>query len=144
MKYFLRNSDDHAITGPFELDDIEARLKAGEFSADTLATGDIGESLAQIRRTPAEDWMPVQAIPGFGQERQPESVCLAAADTPPLTPPPLPQVKLHPTGERKSGGLLAGLGTALGAVLLFLLTAMSGLVLFGFLLLVLFGSKCRA
>lgn len=144
MKYFLRNPDDHAITGPFELDAIEAKLKAGELPADTLATGDIGETPAQIRRTPAEDWMPVQAIPGFGQERALESVPVAAAAAPPLTPPPLPTIKLLPTGGRKSGGLLAGLGTALGAVLLFLLTAMSGLVLFGFLLLVLFGSKCRA
>lgn len=144
MKYFLRNPDDHAITGPFELDDIEAKLQAAELPADTLATGDIGESRAQLHSAPAEDWMPVQSIPGFGQKRPPESVCLAAAAAPPLTPPPLPLVKLHPTRERKSGGLLAGLGTALGAVLLFLLTAMSGLVLFGFLLLVLFGSKCRA
>ncbi len=144
MKYFLRNPDDQAITGPFELDDIEAKLQAGELSADTLATGDIGESRAQLRSAPAEDWMSVRSIPGFGQERPLESVPLAAAAAPPLTPPPLPQVKLHPTGERKPGGLLAGLGTALGAVLLFLLTAMSGLVLFGFLLLVLFGSKCRA
>lgn len=139
MKYYLRNPESQVVTGPFELDDIEAKLHAGELSADTLATGDIGESLAQIRRTPAEDWMPAQAIPGFGQERALVSMPVAQ-----VLPPPLPRVKLLPTGGRKSGGLLAGLGTALGAVLLFLLTALSGLVLFGFLLLVLFGSKCRA
>ena len=69
MRYYLRNPPNRAITGPFELDDIEAKLEAGELPADTLATGDIGESLGQVRRMPAEEWMPVKSIPGFGQER---------------------------------------------------------------------------
>ena len=102
MRYYLRNPADGAISGPFELDDIEAKLKAGELSADTRATGDIGESLRQVRSTPAEDWMPVQSIPGFGQER-PLNVPLRPA--PPPEPPPVfrPRVpeappKLPPVG----------------------------------------------
>ncbi len=71
MRYYLQNPDDQAVTGSFELEDIEAMFKAGKIPAGTLATGDIGEGLAQIRRTPAEDWMQVESIPGFGQERPP-------------------------------------------------------------------------
>lgn len=78
MKYFLFNPESQAVTGPFELRDIEARLQAGEFPAETLAIAEVGEGLAQGSRTPAEDWRPVQSIPGFGQER------------PQNLPPPLP------------------------------------------------------
>jgi|GEM_PF-2831579 hypothetical protein len=96
MKYFLRNSDDGAITGPFELDDIEAMFKAGKLPADTLATGDIGESLGQVHRTPAEDWMPLKSIPGFGRERPPSAPLRQAA--PPLpAPTPPPPAELFPT-----------------------------------------------
>ena len=37
MRYYLRKLDDHAITGPFELDGIEAKLKDGEIPTNTLA-----------------------------------------------------------------------------------------------------------
>lgn len=80
MKYFLFNPASQAITGPFELDEIAAKLQAGELPADTLATGDIGESLGEVRSSTAEDWRPVQSIPGLGQERAQESVSLAATD----------------------------------------------------------------
>lgn len=79
MKYYLLKPD-RLISGPFELETIEAQWEAGRISPDTRATADNGESLSQIRNTPAEDWMPVQAIPGFGQERAPESVPDADAD----------------------------------------------------------------
>lgn len=78
MKYFLFNPASQAVTGPFELHDIEAKLQAGEFPAETLAIAEVGESLAQDSRTTAADWRPVQAIPGFGHER------------PQNLPPPLP------------------------------------------------------
>lgn len=78
MKYFLFNPESQAVTGPFELHDIEAKLQAGEFPAETLAIAEVGESLDQGSGTAAEDWRPVQSIPGFGQER------------PQNLPPPLP------------------------------------------------------
>jgi hypothetical protein len=177
MKYFLFNPANQAITGPFELDEIAAKLQAGELPADTLATGDIGESLRQVRSTPAEDWMPVKSIPGFGQGRSPESVSLAAADeicfcpgcayplptplppgetdvcegcgrtlgfAPP--PPPLPPagVTLLPIGESKSSRVLAGVGKALGTVFIFLLCLIAGFFMLTLLMLIVFGSKCRA
>ncbi|GDY21675.1 hypothetical protein LBMAG56_30220 [Verrucomicrobiota bacterium] len=92
MRYYLQNPADRVVTGPFELDDIEAKLEAGELPADTLATGDIGESLGQVRRTPAEDWMPVKSIPGFGQER-PRNLPPREAS------PPLPTLALPPPTE---------------------------------------------
>ncbi|PAW88695.1 MAG: hypothetical protein B9S33_04415 [Pedosphaera sp. Tous-C6FEB] len=85
MKYFLFNPASQATTGPFELDEIEAKLQAGEFPADTLAIADIDESLGQVRSTPAEDWMPVQAIPGLGHER-PANLPLHNASSPEPTP----------------------------------------------------------
>lgn len=177
MKYFLFNPADQAVTGPFELDEIAAKLQAGELPADTLATGDIGESLGQVRSTLAEDWMPVQSIPGLGQERAQESVSLAATDeirfcpgcahplptplppgetgvcercgrtlgfAPP--PPPLPPagVTLLPIGESKSSRVLAGVGKALGKVFIFLLCLIAALFMFILLMIIVFGSKCRA
>lgn len=87
MRYYLRYPEDGAITGSFELEDIEAMFKAGKLPAGTLATGDIGEGLSQIRRTPAEDWMPVKSIPGFGLERPPS---LPLRQTSPALPAPTP------------------------------------------------------
>lgn len=84
MRYYLQNPDDQAITGSFELEDIEAMFKAGKIPAGTLATGDFGEGLAQIRRAPAEDWMQVESIPGFGQERPPTA---PLRSVPPPSPP---------------------------------------------------------
>jgi len=177
MKYFLFNPANQAITGPFELDDIEAKLKAGELSADTRATGDIGESLRQVRSTPAEDWMPVQSIPGFGLERGPESTPPAAAgeirfcpgcahellkplppgkagvcercgrtlgSAPPPPPAPQPKVALLPAQVTKSGGVLAGIGKALGAAFMILVALVGGLMLLAFLVFVLLLSQCRA
>lgn len=84
MRYYLLDPNDHAVTGPFELDEVEAKLKAGELSAGTLATGDIGEGLARIRHAPPEDWFPVESIRGLGEERPRGS----------QLPPPLPLPKL--------------------------------------------------
>lgn len=174
MKYFLHNPASQTITGPFELDDIEAKLQSGELSPDTLATGDIGESLGQVRSTPAEDWMPVQSIPGFGLQRAPESVPLATADEirfcpgcahqlpKPLPadeagvcehcgralgfapPPPPPRVALLPAKVSKSGGVLAGIGKALGTAFMILVALVGGLMLLAFLLFILLLSQCRA
>ena len=104
MRYYLRNPADGAISGPLELDDIEAKLKAGELSADTRATGDIGESLRQVRSTPAEDWMPVRAIPGIGKERQ-VSMPLGQINPSlpaPTPPPPAELFPAHIWGKHRS------------------------------------------
>ncbi len=97
MRYYVKDPEDQAITGPFEIDELKAKLKAGELAADTLATGDIGEGISQIRRAPPEDWMPVVSIAGLSQER------LATSETSPTRPPPLPPPTVaeapHPTGS---------------------------------------------
>lgn len=84
MRYYLRNPEKNSITGPFELDEIEAKLKVGELSAGTLATEDIGDGLAKIQNAPTEDWVPVESIPGLGEER------LVGSKVSPPPPPPLP------------------------------------------------------
>lgn len=91
MKYFLFNPASQAVTGPFELHDIEAKLQAGEFPAETLAIAEVGESLAQGSRTTAEDWRPVQSIPGFGQERPSNLPPPIPASAPPRSAP----VQIH-------------------------------------------------
>lgn len=90
MRYYLRNPVDQAVTGSFELEDIEAMFKAGKITGETLVTGDIGEGLSQVRRTPAEDWMPVKSIPGFGRERPPSVPLRKAASPSPARTPPTP------------------------------------------------------
>lgn len=62
MRYYLKDLEDQAITGPLELDEIEARLKSGELSADALATADTGESPAR-----ATGWICVHQLPGVGR-----------------------------------------------------------------------------
>lgn len=98
MKYYLRNAGQHSITGPFELDEIDAKLQAGELSAGTLATRDIGEDLAGILHTPPEDWLPVESICGLVVERQPSAEAL-----PPGPPPAPPQSLMNAPSSTSSG-----------------------------------------
>lgn len=109
MKYYLKAPEDRAITGPFEPDEIEAKLKAGELSDDTLATGDIGEGLARIWRAPAEDWLPVKSIPGLGEERPPGPE--VAQSGPP--PPPLRSVVNAPPSHPSGMAFCPGCGNQL-------------------------------
>lgn len=98
MKYFLFNPESQAVTGPFELRDIEAKLQAGEFPAETLAIAEAGESLDQGSRITAEDWRPVQSIPGFGQERPRNLPPPLPASVPPRSAQAVPQsapVEIH-------------------------------------------------
>ena len=62
MRYYLKDPEQNSITGPFDLDEIEARLKSGELSADALATVDTGESPAH-----ATGWLCVRQLPGIGR-----------------------------------------------------------------------------
>lgn len=84
MRYYLKAPEHQAITGPFELDEIKAKLQAGELAAGTLAAGDTGKGLAQIQNAPPEEWVPVEAIPALSGE-QPSASQLA-----PPPPPPIP------------------------------------------------------
>lgn len=172
MRYYLKDPEHQAITGPFELDEIEAKLEAGELPAGTLATGDIGESLAQIRHAPPEDWMPAESIPGLGEERPPSSQL--------SPPPPLPPqsgmvfcpacghklapdagsvcdhcgkeliVRIAPdrTPESKPDALLPKAAVSAGggclAVLGVILMVLGVLFLMGFLLLLNLMSQCKA
>lgn len=92
MRYYLKAPDHQAITGPFEFDEIKAKLQAGELAAGTLATGDIGEGLARIRRAPPEDWVPVEAVSGLGRKR-------TSTSQPPPPPPPPPPLPLQNEGN---------------------------------------------
>ena len=74
MKCYVRNSDTSAIAGPFSIEYIEAKLKRGEIPADARATGDIGESLARVRRYPAANWVGVTQIPDIGEIGPPNRV----------------------------------------------------------------------
>ena len=68
MKYFVRNTGDPTVAGPYSVEEIEAKLKAGELSAEALATEDVGESLARIEHSPVEYWMDAVQIPGLGTD----------------------------------------------------------------------------
>lgn len=168
MKYFLFTAGNPAVTGPFKLDDIEARLQAGGLSADTLAIAETPEGLS------GRNWLPIHDIPGLGQKRAPESAPLTpAAEIPfcpggacqiptpqpageagvcdprgktsavvPPSPPPL--VTSPPAAGNESGGGLGVVGTVLGGIFVAILFIAGGLLFLGFLLLNLLGSLCRA
>jgi len=53
-------------------------------------------------------------------------------------------VTLLPIGESKSSRVLAGVGKALGTVFIFLLCLIAGFFMLTLLMLIVFGSKCRA
>jgi hypothetical protein len=135
MKYYLLKPD-RLISGPFELETIEAQWEAGRISPDTRATADNGESLSQIRNTPAEDWLPVKSLPGFGQKR-PRNLPSREA----MLPPPL--VTQPPTAGKESGGGYPDIRTVLVWIILSVLLFGGGLLVLGFLLLNLLGSLCR-
>ena len=86
----MKESETQAINGPFELDELVAKLKAGELPAGALARGDFGEGLARIQNTPPADWVPIESILGWSGKRPPNS------EFPPLPPPPIPPP--HPSG----------------------------------------------
>lgn len=188
MRYYLKDPGQQAITGPFELDEIDAKLKAGELPAGTLATRVIGAGLVRVQHAPPEDWVPAESIPGLGEEGPPSSIGLQ----PPPAPLPLPKAvnappsrpngmifcptcghKLAPDADNvcdrcgkklvivgqeptrplefKPEPLLpkvavgaataaAGIGGCLSVVLLIL----GSILLFGFLLILNFMSKCKA
>ena len=69
MKYFVRNTGSSVIFGPYSLEEIEAKQKAGELSVDALAPEDRGTGLADAARSPAEDWIPVNQFPGLGVQK---------------------------------------------------------------------------
>jgi len=198
MKYYLRNPNDQVVTGPFELDQIGALLKAGEISTNTLARSEhLTRESWPAKWPPASepDWLPLRRIPRFAGHISlqdisppvppsvPETPALVAvaqlADSDEIRfcpgcahplptplppgetgvckgcgrtlgfappPPPLPPagVTLLPIGESKSRRVLAGVGKALGTVFIFLLCLIAGLFMFTLLMLIVFGSKCRA
>lgn len=62
MKYYARKEDGPPISGPFTVDEIKAKLAAGEMGRDWVVTGDLGESHEQLLRTPPRDWTPLDSI----------------------------------------------------------------------------------
>jgi hypothetical protein len=94
MKYFLLTNGNPAVTGPFELDDIGARLQTGGLSADTLAIGGTAEGLS------GRNWLPLHAIPGLGLER-PRNLASREASLHPLTPALPPPTELFSARDSK-------------------------------------------
>lgn len=147
MKYYVLEPDSQTITGPFELDELEAKVGAGELSAGALATGDIGESFGRVRHAVPEDWMPVTSIPGFGMERAedrpPRRVELVSPPPWSPPPPPLPRRPASLAEQPQPSGTADKVWKALGAAATFALAVLVGLVVFMFLLGGLLAYACR-
>lgn len=61
MRYFIKTQAISPTIGPYSIEEIEARLKAGELSADALAAADLGERPEKVK-----GWICVHQIPGLG------------------------------------------------------------------------------
>ena len=77
MKYFVRTPGSPAVIGPYSVGEIEARLKAGELSANALATEDTGDNPAN-----ATGWLCLHQLPGVGGNPP-----MPSLDTQSATPP---------------------------------------------------------
>jgi hypothetical protein len=61
MNFYVRNSMESDIQGPFSMHQINAMLEAGQLQLGSLATGDLGEEISNVRR---RDWIKLMHIPG--------------------------------------------------------------------------------
>lgn len=75
MKYFIKSQAIAVTIGPYSIEEIEARLKAGELSADALTAADLGERPEKVK-----GWICVHQIPGLGGN--PPMPSLEAAKSP--------------------------------------------------------------
>ena len=64
MRYYVKNPHDGQIDGPFEIDELKARIADLSVGPDWLATSDIGDKFERVKRAPKGDWFSLSEIPG--------------------------------------------------------------------------------
>lgn len=62
MNFYIRQSFDSPIEGPFSTETIVASIASGEITLDWLANPDLRESRSEIERSPKRDWVPIRSI----------------------------------------------------------------------------------
>lgn len=67
MKYYIRRKEGPPILGPFSIEELNAKLTAGEIGKEWVATSDLGESQEELLRTPARDWADITRLQGITQ-----------------------------------------------------------------------------
>ena len=66
MRYYILNSDNTSITGPFEPDALKSMLAAQAIHPGSLASSEIAGEMLQIGNLRPCDWFPVSEIPDLG------------------------------------------------------------------------------
>lgn len=59
------NPKSSGIEGPFSIELLNQMIASAEIGSDLLATSDLGESLAQIKKQRSRDWVALGNIPGI-------------------------------------------------------------------------------
>jgi hypothetical protein len=62
MRYYIRHSKDADVQGPFTVQELAAGINSGRFSANVLASSDIGDSVASLRVCRSCDWFSLAEI----------------------------------------------------------------------------------
>lgn len=105
MNYYVRNPGSSELVGPFNAEEIAAKLRAGELAANAMATNDTGDSPEHIALSPTREWLQIEQIPGLNAVQHDQS-----GEARPV-PPPLPlesaatDTSDHGTLERPSSGV---------------------------------------
>jgi hypothetical protein len=74
MKYYIRRKEGPPILGPFSIEELNAKLTAGEIGKEWVATSDLGESQEKLLRVPARDWSDITRLQGITYIPQPDSL----------------------------------------------------------------------
>lgn len=67
MRYYVRRNKDAVIQGPCTVPELLAGITAGDFSADTLVSSDLGDTPADLSTGRQCDWFPLRDVPEAGR-----------------------------------------------------------------------------
>jgi hypothetical protein len=88
VKYYVKDSPDGQIEGPYSPDQIRKLTATGALSLGGFATSDIGESFSRVLKTPDRDWLPINVVCGLDSS---EDTGCEQCERIPAPKPPAPE-----------------------------------------------------
>ncbi len=62
MRYYIRHDKNAKVEGSFTIEALTDAIRSGRIPADTLASSDLGEDVADLQVWRSGDWFPLAAI----------------------------------------------------------------------------------
>ena len=72
MNYFLKEPKTSEILGPFAVEEINAKLADGTLDSTWVASADLGETIEQMQRARASDWIRLWRLNGINGVKPPD------------------------------------------------------------------------